>query len=168
MTTSASVNFHAVWICFHEAQQLPRLVQALSFFFSSRRRHTRYWRDWSSDVCSSDLVRVPGTGATRCAGGRHRRFVQRLASERHADDSAERWKVGEGTHAATRTLRIPVRGGRRVGGRPDCDRAYPESVRHGERGAGGCGEQVTCGGASCECFTRHAAPSPITEIINVR
>src|ERR1035437_7295000 len=24
-------------------------------FFSNRRRHTRYWRDWSSDVCSSDL-----------------------------------------------------------------------------------------------------------------
>src|SRR3712207_8945434 len=28
----------------------------LLFFFSSRRRHTRYWRDWSSDVCSSDLL----------------------------------------------------------------------------------------------------------------
>src|SRR5258707_10996048 len=27
----------------------------IGFFFSSRRRHTRYWRDWSSDVCSSDL-----------------------------------------------------------------------------------------------------------------
>src|SRR3712207_7872470 len=27
----------------------------LCVFFSSRRRHTRYWRDWSSDVCSSDL-----------------------------------------------------------------------------------------------------------------
>src|SRR5699024_11744180 len=27
------------------------------FFFSSRRRHTRSKRDWSSDVCSSDLVR---------------------------------------------------------------------------------------------------------------
>src|SRR3712207_6956379 len=27
-------------------------------FFSSRRRHTRYWRDWSSDVCSSDLDRM--------------------------------------------------------------------------------------------------------------
>src|SRR5690606_39964483 len=25
------------------------------FFFSSRRRHTRFSRDWSSDVCSSDL-----------------------------------------------------------------------------------------------------------------
>src|SRR5690606_40045380 len=27
----------------------------ISFFFSSRRRHTRFSRDWSSDVCSSDL-----------------------------------------------------------------------------------------------------------------
>src|SRR5690606_40648920 len=27
----------------------------LLFFFSSRRRHTRFSRDWSSDVCSSDL-----------------------------------------------------------------------------------------------------------------
>src|SRR6266542_5248229 len=26
------------------------------FFFSSRRRHTRCYRDWSSDVCSSDLI----------------------------------------------------------------------------------------------------------------
>src|SRR5690625_7473080 len=29
----------------------------LFFFFSSRRRHTRWPRDWSSDVCSSDLKR---------------------------------------------------------------------------------------------------------------
>src|SRR6266700_6836837 len=29
----------------------------LFFFFSSRRRHTRFSRDWSSDVCSSDLQR---------------------------------------------------------------------------------------------------------------
>src|SRR5207249_9435923 len=28
------------------------------FFFSSRRRHTRSKRDWSSDVCSSDLSRI--------------------------------------------------------------------------------------------------------------
>src|SRR5438445_6705590 len=27
-----------------------------TFFFPSRSRHTRYWRDWSSDVCSSDLT----------------------------------------------------------------------------------------------------------------
>src|SRR5215469_17129004 len=32
-------------------------IQFLSFFFfSSRRRHTRSLRDWSSDVCSSDLL----------------------------------------------------------------------------------------------------------------
>src|SRR3989449_7265999 len=31
------------------------------FFFSSRRRHTRCSRDWSSDVCSSDLIVFYGT-----------------------------------------------------------------------------------------------------------
>src|SRR3712207_7610962 len=30
--------------------------EVLACFFSSRRLHTRYWRDWSSDVCSSDLL----------------------------------------------------------------------------------------------------------------
>src|SRR5207253_3825424 len=30
------------------------------FFFSSRRRHTRWPRDWSSDVCSSDLLAFAG------------------------------------------------------------------------------------------------------------
>src|SRR5207245_6683220 len=35
------------------------------FFFSSRRRHTRCYRDWSSDVCSSDLVILaPRSGAS--------------------------------------------------------------------------------------------------------
>src|SRR5690606_39392380 len=29
-----------------------------NFFFSSRRRHTRFSRDWSSDVCSSDLCHL--------------------------------------------------------------------------------------------------------------
>src|SRR5260370_4849858 len=34
---------------------------AIMFFFSSRRRHTRFKCDWSSDVCSSDLCRCqPG------------------------------------------------------------------------------------------------------------
>src|SRR5699024_12055144 len=32
-----------------------RLARRSAFFFSSRRRHTRSKRDWSSDVCSSDL-----------------------------------------------------------------------------------------------------------------
>src|SRR2546422_11304237 len=33
----------------------PRAISMRNFFFSSRRRHTRCSRDWSSDVCSSDL-----------------------------------------------------------------------------------------------------------------
>src|SRR5207245_3822898 len=37
---------------------------SLLFFFSSRRRHTRCYRDWSSDVCSSDLwVNLPERAA---------------------------------------------------------------------------------------------------------
>src|SRR5256886_3619705 len=32
------------------------------FFFSSRRRHTRFDCDWSSDVCSSDLETMPACG----------------------------------------------------------------------------------------------------------
>src|SRR5690606_39348509 len=42
----------------------PGLAQQLvRFFFSSRRRHTRFSRDWSSDVCSSDLRVTRRTGA---------------------------------------------------------------------------------------------------------
>src|SRR5690606_5335598 len=47
-------------------------LQVNFFFFSSRRRHTRFSRDWSSDVCSSDLQ----------PRRRHRR--------RHAADPARR------------------------------------------------------------------------------
>src|SRR5439155_19027240 len=35
------------------------------FFFSSRRRHTRWPRDWSSDVCSSDLDQKKGPRISR-------------------------------------------------------------------------------------------------------
>src|SRR5690348_18246950 len=43
------------------------------FFFSSRRRHTRWTGDWSSDVCSSDLHR----GGARDRGARLRRVRRR-------------------------------------------------------------------------------------------
>src|SRR5207249_1620322 len=42
------------------------------FFFSSRRRHTRSKRDWSSDVCSSDLgLAVAGGMSTHYGSGAH-------------------------------------------------------------------------------------------------
>src|SRR5438477_11964368 len=34
------------------------MLKSMTFFFSSRRRHTRLTCDWSSDVCSSDLDRI--------------------------------------------------------------------------------------------------------------
>src|SRR2546430_3705249 len=45
------------------------------FFFSSRRRHTRFDCDWSSDVCSSDLRRDEGvTGIEKVMGTKPRAF----------------------------------------------------------------------------------------------
>src|SRR5204863_1028075 len=41
-----------------EVIALMKVVNVCVFFFSSRRRHTRSLRDWSSDVCSSDLAWV--------------------------------------------------------------------------------------------------------------
>src|SRR6266700_5932550 len=40
------------------------------FFFSSRRRHTRFSREWSSDVCSSDLGQVEHAAGQPGGGGR--------------------------------------------------------------------------------------------------
>src|SRR5437870_10938445 len=60
------------------------------FFFSSRRRHTRWPRDWSSDVCSSDLV-----AAARAARTDGLRAVQVPDAHREAEVA-----VGEGAHRA--------------------------------------------------------------------
>src|SRR3712207_6902677 len=44
------------WVIGRQRRYPCSTSACLVFFFSSRRRHTRYWRDWSSDVCSSDLT----------------------------------------------------------------------------------------------------------------
>src|SRR5437762_12296697 len=62
------------------------------FFFSSRRRHTRYIGDWSSDVCSSDLCRP-------CPARLPSRAPQRLGRTRAPDrgehDRSEERRVGK-------------------------------------------------------------------------
>src|SRR2546429_5772294 len=50
------------------------------FFFSSRRRHTRCSRDWSSDVCSSDLLAAPSEDS-RFAPARNNRGPTGLRRE---------------------------------------------------------------------------------------
>src|SRR5690606_33297924 len=66
------------------------------FFFSSRRRHTRFSRDWSSDVCSSDLTCVSWEDASAYAtwAGRRDGVDYRLAT-------ASEW------------VRLPAAGGER-------------------------------------------------------
>src|SRR2546430_5894007 len=82
------------------------------FFFSSRRRHTRFDCDWSSDVCSSDLTpqrRPTSLSAAPCEG------LTRFTSGRPAD-------LGRRKLAC----RLPVLYGRRTTpprygrGHPDC------------------------------------------------
>src|SRR5256884_1516956 len=46
-------------------------LRCFYFFFSSRRRHTRCSRDWSSDVCSSDLDLAPYMSEIRAAAERY-------------------------------------------------------------------------------------------------
>src|SRR5690606_39298367 len=51
------------------------------FFFSSRRRHTRFSRDWSSDVCSSDLTRGGRSRDSLPEGGPRQRKVKGVAAQ---------------------------------------------------------------------------------------
>src|SRR5207245_5290225 len=70
-----------------------------SFFFSSRRRHTRCYRDWSSDVCSSDLPLAPRRVCTR--GGAPAAKVQRADAQveqrdHHGGGARREERVGPG------------------------------------------------------------------------
>src|SRR5438094_6688730 len=94
-----------------------------SFFFSSRRRHTRSYGDWSSDVCSSDLARDRAVGTPRAGGGgapghhatarRHlpgaaARRIRRAGQARRARRRAHRgWALRRSAPRARRGARHP-------------------------------------------------------------
>src|SRR5207245_5036804 len=66
------------------------------FFFSSRRRHTRCYRDWSSDVCSSDLPRPPTRGSHRDVGAtRELEDVERRERKPGEEPRSEERRVGK-------------------------------------------------------------------------
>src|SRR6267154_3340392 len=71
------------------------MVRWLVFFFSSRRRHTRWTGDWSSDVCSSDLSPVISRAALRTPGwpgwGRGRCTRERSEARRVGKECRSRW-----------------------------------------------------------------------------
>src|SRR6266511_141506 len=67
------------------------------FFFSSRRRHTRFSRDWSSDVCSSDLVMLTGDGHLTAEAIARRAGIERVLAEVLPErKAAEVKRLGEG------------------------------------------------------------------------
>src|SRR5439155_2760399 len=72
----------------------------LYFFFSSRRRHTRWPRDWSSDVCSSDLRalhrgRFDFGGGIRAAHGLSAVVAEIWRSSRAEPVRSEERRVGK-------------------------------------------------------------------------
>src|SRR5690606_39980582 len=97
-----------------------RLIRFLSLFFSCRSRHTSFSRDWSSDVCSSDL------GGAHC-------------------DAQEHWNPRHGGLLSTGQFEIWTVTGcaaaysRRVGG-----------VKVNEIGRASCRERVECDAGSAE------------------
>src|SRR5207247_4575819 len=88
---------------------LLRSIHPLFFFFSSRRRHTRSTRDWSSDVCSSDLrpfsrlslpfllsVSVsPAAGTTKFAAPKGRYLCHGPSKHFYSNERSEERRVGK-------------------------------------------------------------------------
>src|SRR5947209_4674868 len=64
------------------------------FFFSSRRRHTRYWRDWGSDVCSSDLLALYPPDAIPASMRRTQHHLRRYERKADAAGITFRWIPG--------------------------------------------------------------------------
>src|SRR2546429_3864042 len=56
------------------------MCHCVLFFFSSRRRHTRCSRDWSSDVCSSDLSTLSALLSSKVSALRSDRGVKRITT----------------------------------------------------------------------------------------
>src|SRR6266542_5847314 len=70
------------------------------FFFSSRRRHTRCYRDWSSDVCSSDLRLVVNTCRDVAQRQRARQHEPLLEDVRAAPERPDTIGLREELHDA--------------------------------------------------------------------
>src|SRR3712207_2121455 len=116
-------------------------------FFSSRRRHTRYWRDWSSDVCSSDLRLgdLEGRAVAAARNALRQDDVDAVAREDEAGDAAD---VGNGN--GNRTHARPKRRGQEAALARLDQRALGDRLAggdlvadHGAEQVGGVGARLT-------------------------
>src|SRR5437868_8688042 len=108
----------------------------LPLFFSSRRRHTRSKRDWSSDVCSSDLRE--NDDAMALLRGDEARQLEAAAPEELMAEARERL-VALTVNEAARCLAEGVADGRseeRRGGKECSAGGARECGRASERGGG--------------------------------
>src|SRR2546430_7453589 len=88
------------------------------FFFSSRRRHTRFDCDWSSDVCSSDLDLPGGNRDREIPGGDQADRADRLARDLHAHARAYRGNdLARGAQRLAREKLEDLPGARGLAGR---------------------------------------------------
>src|ERR1022692_5031589 len=86
------------------------------FFFSSRRRHTRLQGDWSSDVCSSDLVWRSERGKRRMPTKTQRAYTLRLSGNATNRELVPDllWRTHEAVNRGVRTFGdwlLTLRGG---------------------------------------------------------
>src|SRR5207247_7020355 len=112
-------------------RQCTKLIQC--FFFSSRRRHTRSTRDWSSDVCSSDLTCSART-TTRSAQPSIRHFRRqtswwRRSEERRAGKECRSASPASPEKKESGTSKRKNRRSEQTASR-DGDRATAASARH--------------------------------------
>src|SRR3972149_1635969 len=113
-------------------------LSGVLFFFSSRRRHTRFDCDWSSDVCSSDLgmyrLGILLSEAARGEGGvfvngQGERFMERYAPT--MKDLASR-------DVCSRCIYLEIKDGRGVGGKDYVHLDIrPETITRYQSGPGG-------------------------------
>src|SRR5690625_4477977 len=91
------------------------------FFFSSRRRHTRWPRDWSSDVCSSDLGEGAGRRWTAAPGivaapgdakytAHHRSWIDSLVCSYELEDSGGSEPLSRANQAAAFLISLSLGG----------------------------------------------------------
>src|SRR5207249_8922890 len=113
-------------------------VHCFFFFFSSRRRHTRSKRDWSSDVCSSDLPllshKIRSTSTTKTGTSRFRQ-----------SPAPTRW-LGCGEFTIACSNRAPAANAGIKIGRASCrERVWVAGGAGGVEGrggeGGGCGDE---------------------------
>src|SRR5438067_8154919 len=77
----------------------------MAFLFSSRRRHTRSKRDWSSDVCSSDLANL--TIAMRQQdSGRTREWIEKTAGQTYITQATSYHGAGDGAYREARHAEV--------------------------------------------------------------